>query len=233
MEGPKTAISYAEQAVRYSEASSNLELILTSLGQLAWIFSTDKQYHKALEKAQLAEYLLKTTKSSIHPLIQSNTYAVLGAYSAQNGHRDTSLIALDKATQTFHSATPTDELNYVDYDYSEIVLTWGLAHARTGHPEEALNSFSEIIDTTTLQTKLPVSERARVEFLNHMALASVKRSAKDMEETIRYWQMGIQGAKTLRSEQRFSEATTTYEIMDSIWPNDKQVTSLRELVVHW
>lgn len=206
---------------------------ITSLGQLAWTFSTDKQYHKALEKAQLAEYLLKNTKDTIHPLIQSNTYAVLGAYSAQNRQRDESLTALNKATQMFLLTTPTDELSYADYDYSEIALTWGLAHMRTGYPEEAINSFVEVIDPITLQTKMPVSERARVEFLNHMALASVKRSTKDLEESVRYWQVGMQGAKSLKSEQRFSEAATAYEIMESVWPNEKQVTSLRELIVHW
>ena len=233
LEGTKAAIGYAEQSVTYSEISGNAELILTSLGQLAWIFSCDKQYQKALEKAQLAEHLLKSTKAPVHPLIQSNTYAVVGAYSAQTGHRDEALTALSKATQTFLSTTPTDELSYADYDYSEIALTWGLAHARTGHPEEALNSFAEVIDPTTLQTKIPVSERARIEFLNHMALALVKSPTKDMEQTIAYWQAGIQGAKVLQSEQRFNEAATAYEIMESIWSGERRITPLRELVAHW
>ncbi|HYU71209.1 MAG TPA: hypothetical protein VEL31_00895, partial [Ktedonobacteraceae bacterium] len=75
--------------------------------------------------------------------------------------------------------------------------------------------------------------RARIEFLNHMALALVKSPTKDMEQTIAYWQAGIQGAKVLQSEQRFNEAATAYEIMESIWSGDKRIASLRELVVHW
>jgi hypothetical protein len=121
----------------------------------------------------------------------------------------------------------------MDYDYSEIALTWGLAHARTGHPEEALNSFAEIVDLTTLATRMPVSERVRVEFLNHMALAAVKSASKDREQTVKYWQAGMEGAKTLQSEQRFSEALTTYEVMEGVWSGDRRITDLRELVVHW
>lgn len=233
VEGSKSAISYAQQAVSYSEASGNLELTLTSLGQLAWIFSSDKQYRKALEKAQFAEHLLKNVKGAVHPLVQSNTYAVVGAYSAQNGYRDEALTALNMANQTFFSTTPADEFSYMDYDYSEIALTWGLAHARTGHPEEALNSFAEIVDLTTLTTRLPVSERVRVEFLNHMALAAVKSASKDREQTVMYWQAGMEGAKALQSEQRFSEALTTYEVMEGVWSGDRRITDLRELVVHW
>jgi transcriptional regulator with XRE-family HTH domain len=233
LEGSKSAIGYAQQAISYSEASGDIELLLTSLGQLAWIFSSDKQYHKALEKAQFAEHLLKNAKGVVHPLVQSNTYAVVGAYSAQNGHRDEALTALNMATQTFFSTTPADEFSYMDYDYSEIALTWGLAHARTGHPEEALNSFAEIVDLTTLATRMPVSERVRVEFLNHMALAAVKSASKDREQTVKYWQAGMEGAKTLQSEQRFSEALTTYEVMEGVWSGDRRITDLRELVVHW
>ncbi len=232
LEGSRAAIGYARQAVHFSEISGNLELLLTSLGQLAWIFSCDKQYHKALETAQFAEHLLKHAKD-VHPLVESNTYAVLGAYSAQNGHRDEALTALHMATQTFFSTTPANEFSYMDYDYSEIALTWGLVHARTGHPEDALQSFTEIIDPTTLATKMPVSERVRVEFLNHMALASVKSPTKDMERTIKYWQAGIEGAKTLHSEQRLSEAVTAYEIMEGVWPGDRRITNLRELIIHW
>jgi len=145
LESSKTAIGYAQQAVTYSEASGNLELILTSLGQLAWIFSSDKQYHKALEKAQIAENLMTHAKG-VHPLVVSNTYAVLGAYSAQNGYREKALAALDKATQAFLSTTISDDFNFMDFDYAEIQLTWGLAHARTGHQEEALKSFANVDD---------------------------------------------------------------------------------------
>ncbi len=230
--GSKAAIGYAKQAVHYSEASSNLELVLTALGQLAWIFSSDKQYSKALETAQQAEYLLRQAKD-IHPLVQSNTYAVLGAYSAQNGKRAEALTALHVASHMFSIAIPTDGYSYMDYDASEISLTWGLAHARTGHPQEALQAFTEVVDPTTLTTKMPVSERVRVEFLNHMALASVKSPAKDMEQTVRYWVAAVKGAKALHSEQRFSEVVTAYEIMEGVWPSEQRIAALRELIVHW
>jgi tetratricopeptide (TPR) repeat protein len=232
LESSRAAIGYAQQAVNYSQVSENLELLLTAMGQLAWIFSCDKQYRKALETAQRAESLLKRTEG-IHPLVISNTYAVLGAYSAQNGYRDEALVALNIATQMFFTTIPTDGYGYMDYDYSELALTRGLAHIRTGHPQEALDSFAEVVDPTTLAPKIPLSERVRVEFLNHMALASVKNPSRDMEQARKYWLAGVQGAKALQSEQRFNEAFTTYEIMDSVWSGDRRIGDLRELVVHW
>jgi len=37
----------------------------------------------------------------------------------------------------------------------------------------------------------------------------------------------------LRSEQRFAEALTAYDIMQALWPGDKQIKELRDLTRHW
>jgi hypothetical protein len=43
----------------------------------------------------------------------------------------------------------------------------------------------------------------------------------------------MQGAIVLRSEQRFNEAMTAYDIMEALWPEERRVRELRECIVHW
>jgi len=232
LSGSKPALGYARQAVSFSEVSEDAELRLTALGQLAWIYSSDKQFHKALETASQAEHLLKSEKQ-VHPLVISNTHAVYGAYSAQNGRRDDALSAMRLASQQFFAAPASADYAYMEFDENELALTWALVHARTGHPEDALTSFSDILDPSTLVPKKVVSERVRVEVLNHMATAAVKSAKKDMELAIHYWRAGLAGAKSLHSEQRFGEAVITFEIMDGIWSGEPRVAALREQLIHW
>jgi hypothetical protein len=54
-----------------------------------------------------------------------------------------------------------------------------------------------------------------------------------MERIIATWSAGIEGAKKLRNEQRFSEATAIFESMQLIWPGERHVRELRALVGHW
>jgi hypothetical protein len=66
-----------------------------------------------------------------------------------------------------------------------------------------------------------------------MTMALLKGSEKDMERTLHCWQAAMQGAHTLQSEQRLSEALVSYEVMQSVWPGEKRIAGLRDLAVHW
>ena len=63
--------------------------------------------------------------------------------------------------------------------------------------------------------------------------ASLRDPQKDMEHSIRLWKEGITGARSLKSEQRFSESVTAYDTMETIWPTEQRIKDLRELTVHW
>jgi hypothetical protein len=54
-----------------------------------------------------------------------------------------------------------------------------------------------------------------------------------MDLSLRLWKAGIQGAMNLRSEQRFGEALTAYDIMQALWPGDKRIKELRDFTRHW
>jgi len=102
-----------------------------------------------------------------------------------------------------------------------------------GLQKQALDSFGQVIDSTTLASKIPIPERRRIEVLNNQALALLKSPQKDMEQTIKVWAAAIEEAKTLQSEQRFNEALRVYDLMETIWSGDKRVDRLRDMTTHW
>jgi hypothetical protein len=121
----------------------------------------------------------------------------------------------------------------MDYTQADLVLNDGMVHYHQGSYETAMDSLSQLIDPETLTAKMPIPERSRVEGLNFMTLASLKTKRKDMEWSLRTWKTAITEATKLKSEQRFSEASLAYDIMEGIWSDEKHVTELRELVTHW
>jgi hypothetical protein len=54
-----------------------------------------------------------------------------------------------------------------------------------------------------------------------------------MERAIALWKADIRGATTLQSQQRFEEAYQAYEVMEGVWPNERRIMELRDLIVHW
>lgn len=90
-----------------------------------------------------------------------------------------------------------------------------------------------LIEPEKLTLKIALPERSRIEGLNIMTRALLKSPEKDMEQTLHFWQAAVQGARALRSEQRFHEALINYEIMQSVWSGEKRIASMRDLMVHW
>jgi len=101
-----------------------------------------------------------------------------------------------------------------------------------GDYKQAEHIASQIIDIDNLTTS-KLSERRRIEIINTIAQSSLKDPQKDMEHSIRLWKEGITGARSLKSEQRFSESVTTYDTMEALWPGEQRIKDLRELTVHW
>jgi hypothetical protein len=89
------------------------------------------------------------------------------------------------------------------------------------------------MDEKTFALKRRLPERTKIEMLNLMAMASLKGKERDIDKALHFWQPAIIGAKTLQSEQRFSETLMTYDIMEALWPGDKRIVSQRDLTRHW
>jgi transcriptional regulator with XRE-family HTH domain len=236
-EGPKRAVNYAKQAAIYSKESGNIPLQLTTLKLLAWTYALDRQEGQALTTISQAQSLLQKQQKKgipIHPLTQSSIYGGVAKWQARNGQEKDAIATIRNAFDAFHSPEEGFAVTYVDFNYSTLILEDGMTHYHLGQYEKALEIFDQAIDLKTLAPKVPASsERVRVEIINHEALTSLKSPNKDMELSIQLWKAGIQGAIDLRSEQRFGEALTAYDIMQALWPGDRRIKELRDLTRHW
>lgn len=237
-EGPKRAASYGKQAVVYARESEVIPLLLLVLKRLAWIYACDKQEQRALETALQAQFLLlKQQKKGlpIHPIIQTDVYAAVARHQARNGQDEEALTALHDAYGTFFAQSEdTVTAFHADFNYSTLILRDGLTHYHVGQYDQAYSTLEQAIDFKTLAPKVPASSvRDRIEIINHATLASLKSPTKDMDRSIHLWRAGMQGAIDLRSEQRFTEALTAYDIMQALWPGDGRIKKLRDLTRHW
>ncbi len=238
-EGPKRATSYGKQAVIYSRESGNIPLQLAILKRLAWIYACDKQERRALETALQAQSLLHKQQKKgipIPSITQSSIFGGVAKYQARNGQGEDASTALHEAKSAFFSSEQSgeDTAAFDDFNYSTLLLDDGLTYYYMEQYEKALEVFAQAIDLETLHPKVPISSvRVHVEIVNNETLASLKSPKKNMELSIKLWKAGIQGAVDLRSEQRFGEALTAYDIMQALWSGDKRIKELRDLTRHW
>ncbi len=82
---------------------------------------------------------------------------------------------------------------------------------------------------------LPKSALIVVETMLDQVMTEVYRAdpARDMERCITLWQQGIEGAKTIQSDQRFAKALIAYAAMRAAWPAESRVKALQQQLVHW
>ena len=233
LEGLKEAAQYAQEAVIYSKEAKDLPLLLSTLDYLSWVHYYDsKQGKQALQTIETAIPLLKQKGTILPSRLLGGIYSTLALMQAKNGQ--SGITSLRQAAEAFFAPDIEEHrFVYMDYTKSDLVLNDGMVHYHQQEHEKALDSLTQLIDPITLSLKMPLPERSRVEGLNVMALASLKNPKKDMEQTLHFWTEAIQGAKTLQSEQRFSEALLAYEIMEGIWSGEQRIKSLRELTEHW
>ncbi len=231
-EGIQQAAADIQQALIYAETSEDLPLQLAILHRQVWIAICGKQPGQALNAALRIQSLLEHPTMSLAPLILTSAYAGIAKGQATNLRRQETLAALSQMYDT--SAEITDEENPAYLGYDGPAYYTGQVHYYMGQYNEAFAAFAKVVDPQTQALKLPVaSERSRIETINRLTLAALKRPQKDKELIVPLWMAGMQGAKDLRSEQRYEEALTAYGIMEALWSDDPQIRDLRDLMGHW
>jgi tetratricopeptide (TPR) repeat protein len=234
VEGLRDLADYAREALLYSEEAGDLSLQIAIHVKLAWMYGYACQYQQSLREADLAAHLLKTSVIPLPANLYSTVYCTRAIRQAMYSKDQEALASLRLAHQHFAEVQPAaQQFVYLDFIRSSLILEDGMVYAQLGQYDTALNSFEQIIDPQSLTTKLPIAERVRIEALNNQMLALLRSKQRDMDQVIRLWKAGMQGAITLRSEQRFNEACTAYEVMLGLWPGDKRIKDLRALIAHW
>jgi DNA-binding SARP family transcriptional activator len=229
--GLQAAEVFGKEAVRYSEIAEDPILHVATIRHLAMIYFYAKRHKEELALYHQMKPLLSSEK--IPPLVHSFVYAGWAGTQAINGLQQEAQASLALARETL-SRQPTTEICplYIDYDPSQLFISEGLAHYDLGSYKEALDSFLHV---DGLSPKIPVAERGRLEFLNCQALTvlHLPHQDRDMQQCIDYWTAAIQGAMTLKSKQRYDEASRIYEFMEFTWPHEKKIKALREIMEPW
>ena len=208
-------------------------LVLQKEHVLAWSYFCAKKFKLALVTAQEAEtYVLQhihlPNAQPFHPYVQGKTYSTLALMQAKNGLSPD--FSLGKAIETRPGNTSYD---FIDFKYSTLLLEAGEAYCYYGNQPKAMEWLGKRVDPETLSPKFAQSKLACVETINIMALSSLKAKDRDMEKAIHFWKAGMEGARTLKSEQRFNEALANYELMEAIWSGEPRLAELRDHIVHW
>lgn len=232
LEGLRPAASYANEAASLAQESGDIALQITALDFLGWIYYYGNQNALADHVTGQAMLLLKQHASSLPSTLKSRIYGTRALIRAKNEHKSDGVL-LGRASEHFFSDIEGPDLLYLDYDQASMIQVDALSHYHGGNQDNAMSSFHQMLDEKTLKPKLPQSERTRIETLSLMAMSSLKRPERDMEETIHYWRAAMGGARTLQSELRFNEAMTAYHVMDALWSGDPRVRELQDLAVHW
>ena len=234
LQGFKEAEQYAQEAVAYSKEAQDIPLLLSALDYAAWMHYFAKHSQQALHTIEQALPLLKQKPygTSLPPLLCADVYSTLAVMQAKNGQDGIASLGLAKEALF---APPFDEPFFVGIEYttSDVFLEEGLFHYHQGESDRALSAFSQLVDPNTLASKLPMPERVRIGALNDMARALLNHETKDMERVIHLWKAALEGAMRLHSEQRLNEVLVTYEIMESLWPREKRILELRDLIIRW
>ncbi len=227
------AMIYAHEGVMYSEAADDLPLRIAILTQSSWLYYYVRQDKKALETAEQAAFLLRSSACPLPAELQSQVHSALAIYQAKYGQQQQALTSVRLSHEHFFKGSTQGEYIYADHALPSLILEDGMAHASLGLHEQALDSFAQIINLDDLSAKLPVAERVRIEVLNNQVLSLLKSRKKDKELSVKLWIEAIQGAKALQSEQRYKEAVTAYDLMEIFWSDEKDIKELRAYITHW
>ena len=166
--------------------------------------------------------------------MQSAVYASLAKSYAESRRKEEALESLQRAHEAFSDSSAGRLDLGTDYNIAHLLMDDGLVHYHLKQYAEASAAFAQAVNPETLLPTIPIpSERTRVQIVNHQALVALKQPQKDREHIIHIWTAGIQGAKALRSEQRFNEAMTAYHMMQALWPDEPVIEDLEDLTQHW
>jgi hypothetical protein len=239
LEGAAAAIPYAQQAVIYAKEAGNAPELLMALIALAWAYESVPRYSRqALHTMEQAATLAQDRSSQVPLYVQGTVQSTLAVMQAKNSLPASE--ALRKATKLVFA----DQGNAFFVDDSIYTLTVNEAEAtyHAGQPERALASLAQLIDIESRDRngdllltpkRSAMSERGYLRNLSDLMQASLRIKNKDLEFCAALWKQSMQRVQSLKSERRFDEAVSMYQVMDTLWGDHRRIQELRPLTAHW
>ncbi|WP_149404028.1 hypothetical protein [Dictyobacter arantiisoli] len=214
-------------AVKYARMSQDKILLVTAL----------THYGNALYDRHHLPEMLKTYveadshRSAIPDVLQSKVSLELAHAYAQHGMMKESLYALNQAQDLFPGSVEAPPFLQKDYGRHSLLLFSGLTYVdisrhaeKSKYTHQAANELAKVDHPGT--DRIP--QRFLVEIRNQQALAAVHD--QNFDDFERYLKLGVEGARSLKSEKRRQEAFSTLLAAGRAWPHEsRKVLQLAEL----
>jgi transcriptional regulator with XRE-family HTH domain len=221
IESLQNAAIYAQEAVNYAQEASDPTLVVSMQTEQAWVYYSDQRTHTGIVVIHQALPLLKDISREMSARVLS-TQSVLEAKVNKSSPE-----SFNQARDMLQSLSITQSSSWTIPD---LIWNQGLVHYYCREYGEALDEFGQLIDLDNLSKKMPTSVTSRVSILNSMTLATLKKSRKDMDQTMLYWEEAINIATKLGSRPYFLRALAVYDAIEALWPNEQRVKEGRDLI---
>jgi DNA-binding SARP family transcriptional activator len=212
--------AYCEQAVIYSEITTDDSLKVDALRQKATIALIAKEPSKAVLTYQQALPMV----NQISPLLRSRIYLGLASASARTGQKQEALSALGLARDSYPDV-PEDDPAFLYLATSSDRSAFHLYEALTySDLQQADATWNALMKVDGMQPKIPVLESARIEFLNLQARTAA--ISGKMEVSCDYLIASVKAAKGNGYLIWVEEAYEVYLLLCQMWPHEKRVQQL-------
>ena len=226
--GNSSALTFAQDAMRISRESGNICLQLSASTKLAWAYLWGGERELALETACDARDLLGKYKEQQLPIcVLGGTWSTLSVMQARNG------LDPDRAIQKASEQGADNEIQFLlDFTETTMFREKGDALYYFGTTDDAMKAYAQIIDEKTLEATKPfqglLTERRRLSVIEGMARASQEGKARNMGNAIRYWEAAIEGAKRMKSENKYRRALALHDDLKKAFSGETQIHNLRD-----
>jgi tetratricopeptide (TPR) repeat protein len=245
LEDKEATLAYGEEAVRYARLANDANLLAATLHELAGIHQwplpglcLQQRHRKALE---IGEEMIRVAV----PLnMQAWHHAGYARFQAMNGLKQDAYTSLGKANE----ALGRDNLYYPDNLYYKrkwttpveliaVIRHAAIAYSYLGEQSKAVSEFLKIVTISDSNVELAttMSDRMRVCLLSETLYSTLRlpMPKKDKDLSVILWKASLAKALELRSTTYFNEAQMNLHTMECIWPDDAEITDLRDLLVPW
>jgi transcriptional regulator with XRE-family HTH domain len=247
------ALFYANEAVRYARKANDTTILTTTLHELASVYewplpgwSPRQRHSKSLELAEEMIHI-QETKSNVPHRVQALNYIRHAKFQALSGLKQETYTSIGKAKDaqdhmiidsTFN---PTEIVN--------LLRQTAIAYSYLGEQAKAVDTFLQTLTINDDQIKpaipawpnkpeetpLSISNYIHISLLSETLYSMLRLlpPKKDKDLSVKLWKAALAKALELKSTTYYNEAQSLLTTMECIWPDDKEVADLCDLLVPW
>lgn len=222
---PVARTAYFDQAVHFAEIHRMSNLFAVALISRAY-YDTEPKDASFFYQRGLA------WKDDLSPLLLSRLYARLAVVSAQQANADEALQFLQLAQESYPAAPENDPTYfYADFSPASFAMEQGLTYltlAQQTQTQQYAQRAWEIFEKAGHSSTATIAPaRISYEIVNHQAGTAL--ALNDLEAFCHRLELGVSGARVLKSEQRRQEALCLYKDARALWPHEARLQPLADL----